>query len=487
MPNTLLENAALMEYKRRIAAYNLANFITYTKQDYKLGWVHEEICTRLDQFLEDVAAKKSPRLIICMPPRSGKSEIVSRKFPAYALGRYPELQIVSASYSGDLSATFCNDVESIIDSEEYQDIFQGIRIPQKHEPTNGEKRQADRFDLMGHKNSYYSVGVGGSLTGRGADILIIDDPIKDMADAMSEKIRNSTWDWYTSTAYTRLSDGGGCIVMCTRWHMDDPIGRLINAMDKGEGDKWTVINYPAIAEKDETHRKTGEALHPERFSLERLLSIKNAVGSRVWQALYQQSPVPDGGAVFRQEWFKFYRRAQLPPHFEITVQSWDMTFKAADNSDFVCGLVIARKGADYYVIARKYGRFNYVESKKQIIDLTFEYPKTFKKLVEDKANGSAIIDDLGRDISGIIPIKPTESKEARAQAVTALFEAGNVYFPDPNEVPWVNEFITELLQFPTGAHDDQVDALTQGLNYLLHKRTYNFSERDKILLRQGIR
>lgn len=446
----------IQEIRLAKARKGLSYFTLHTKPDYLLGWVHKEICDELDRFLQDVADKKSPRLIITMPPRSGKSELVSRRFPAFALGRNPELQIIATSYSSDLSQRFNRDVQRVIDDEKYFDLFPNTRLSNSRVRTDSRGsyiRTSDLFEIVGHAGAYRSCGVGGGITGQGADILIIDDPIKDRAQAGSKTIRDSIWDWYTSTAYTRLSPGGGVIVMATRWHTDDLIGRLIQRM--GEGDTFRIVNYPAIAEHDELHRKAGEALHPERYPLSTLLQIKKTIGSRDWEALYQQHPVPDGGALFKLEWFRRWTASNLPPEFDHTLMSWDMTFKDSKNSDYVVGQVWGKKGPNFYLLDQVRGQWDFVKTKEMVRVLAQKWPRVVRKLVEDKANGSAVISELKSTVSGFVPITPTESKEARASSVTPYFEAGNVFIPEDTEAPWVPHYVSELLEFPAGSHDDQ--------------------------------
>ena len=238
------------ELKIREARNNLLSFISVTYKDYKIGWVHQEICQTLDNFLKDLIDGKRPRLIITMPPRSGKSEIVSRRFPAYFLGKYPDLSIISVSYSASLAEDFSRDVQRIIDSDEYKKIFPDTKLSDKKDKNY--KRTSDFFEIVDHKGVYCSAGVGGSITGKGCDILIIDDPIKNRQEANSETVRKKIYDWYSSTAYTRLSPIGGVIMMCTRWHLDDLIGKVLS--DKNQK-PFHVISYPAIAEHEEPHRK----------------------------------------------------------------------------------------------------------------------------------------------------------------------------------------------------------------------------------------
>lgn len=466
------QRAALREQLRQaLGRATLAGFIRYTYgADYRMGWVHEEICEKLDQFLQDVLDHKSPRLLLMMPPRHGKSEIVSKRFPAYAFGVAPDISIIGTSYAAELASRNNRAVQQVIESPEYGRLFPGTVLSGKG--TRGTQgnflRNSDIFEIVDRKGIYRSAGVGGGITGMGGNILLIDDPIKDRAEADSPAIRKKIYDWYTSTLYTRLAPGGGIIVIMTRWHMDDLCGRLLAAMERGTGDKWTVIRYEAIASRDEPNRAAGEALHEERYPLAELEKIKTTIGSRDWAALYQQSPTVDGGAVFKAEWWKYYTK--LPPKFDAIVQSWDMAFKGTETSDYVVGQVWGRLGADFYLIDQTRGRLSFTETLAAFVRLTAKYPKALKKLVEDKANGPAVIDALKHDVGGIIPVEPQGGKEARAYAVTPLFEAGNVYIPCEALAPWVKQYTAEFEQFPVGANDDQVDATTQALTYLQSRR-----------------
>lgn len=455
--------------KQELARTTLAGFLLYTFPGYEMGWVHAEICQKLDDFLDAVKRKESPRLMLMMPPRSGKTEIVSRRFPAFAFGKNPDISIISTSYSADLANKNNRDVQKVIDCPEYKELFPQTLLSGKGNRGTGDGtylRNSEAFEIVEHNGIYRSAGVGGGITGMGGDILIIDDPIKDRVEADSVTTRNKVWDWYTSTLYTRLSPGGGIIVIMTRWHTDDLCGRLLEAMGNG-GDKWEVISYPAIATHDEEHRKEGEALHPARYPLEQLLKIKAAVGSRDWEALYQQNPVKDGGSIFKEEWLKYYT---VLPQFDALIQSWDMAFKGADESDYVVGQIWGRKGADCYLVDQVRGRMSFTQTLDAFVKLTNKYPKAIRKLVEDKANGPAVIDVLKHKVQGIVPVEPDGGKSARAYAVTPMFEAGNVYLPAPALAPWVKDYTTELLQFPVVAHDDQVDATTQALRDLQQKK-----------------
>ncbi len=386
------------------------------------------------------------------------SELASRRFPAYALGRYPDLSVISTSYAADLSSRMNRDVQRVIDSPEYRELFPGTALYGKNIRTVGNGsylRNSDIFEIVGHAGCYRSAGVGGGITGMGGHIVIVDDPFKDRASADSPTIRQNVWDWYTSTLYTRLAPGGGVLIINTRWHMADLSGRLLEAAARGEGDHWRVVNFPAIATEDEPHRKAGEALHPERYPLEQLLAIKKALGTRDWEALYQQRPTPDGGAIFKSEWLRFWLPKDLPEQFDQLLISWDMTFKDGDDTDFVVGQVWGRKGADRYLLDQVRRRMGFTDTVAAFRALAAKWPGATRKLVEDKANGPAVIDALKHAVPGIIPVEPDGSKTARAHAVTTFFEAGNVLIPHPEHCPWAREYVAELTQFPGAPHDDQ--------------------------------
>lgn len=467
------------ELKIREARNNLLSFISVTYKDYKIGWVHQEICETLDLFLKDLIDGKRPQLIITMPPRSGKSEIVSRRFPAYFLGKYPDLSIISVSYSATLAEDFCRDVQRIIDSDEYKAIFPNTKLSDKKDKNY--KRTSDIFEIVDHKGVYCSAGVGGGITGKGCDILIIDDPIKNRQEANSENTRKKIFDWYSSTAYTRLSPIGGVIMMCTRWHLDDLIGKVLS--DKNQK-PFHVISYPAIAEHDEPHRKQGEALHPERFSLEILNEIKSTLSASDWLSLYQQRPTPEGGAIFEVSKLRYFDESSEPKRFDQIVGSWDMTFKENKTSDFVVGQLWGRKGSEFYLLDMVRDRMDFVKTLKVFINFANKHKNCNCWLVEDKANGTAIISTLKKHISGIIPITPKESKQERAYAITPYLEAGNIFFPKNQN--FTKDLEEEMLQFPAGAHDDTVDSMTQALNYFRTKKRVQMSESNKMYLLRGL-
>ena len=450
---------------------NLMAFVKATMPSYDIGWVHREICGQLMRFFVKVKKKESPRLIITMPPRHGKSQLVSRHFPSWGLGVDPDTSIIAASYSASLAKRFNKNVQNIIESDIYREIFPNTSFTERSEKVRFVKRRKtyvktmEFFEVPGFEGSLRSVGVEGGITGMGADILIIDDPFKDRKSADSPTVRESVWDWYTSTAYTRLSPGGGVLVTVTRWHENDLVGRLVDAMKQEGGDQWEIINYPAIAERDEPHRKKGEALHPGRYPLEMLLRIKHNIGSYDWGSLYQQHPTPRGGGVFKAKWIRHW--TECPKVFDRVIQSWDFTFKDSENSDNVSGQVWGQLGSNFYLLDNDTARMDFVSQVRAMQRMSSKWPEALEKVVEDKANGPAIISAIGSRIPGIVPYTPRGSKTARAYSVSPLFEAGNVYLPPMDEEhPWVKKYVDELLAFPNAEHDDQVDSTTQALDTL---------------------
>ena len=450
---------------------NLMAFVKATMPSYDIGWVHREICGQLMRFFVKVKKKESPRLIITMPPQHGKSQLVSRHFPSWGLGVDPDTSIIAASYSASLAKRFNKNVQNIIESDIYREIFPNTSFTERSEKVRFVKRRKtyvktmEFFEVPGFEGSLRSVGVEGGITGMGADILIIDDPFKDRKSADSPTVRESVWDWYTSTAYTRLSPGGGVLVTVTRWHENDLVGRLVDAMKQEGGDQWEIINYPAIAERDEPHRKKGEALHPGRYPLEMLLRIKHNIGSYDWGSLYQQHPTPRGGGVFKAKWIRHW--TECPKVFDRVIQSWDFTFKDSENSDNVSGQVWGQLGSNFYLLDNDTDRMDFVSQVRAMQRMSSKWPDALEKIVEDKANGPAIISAIGSRIPGIVPYTPRGSKTARAYSVSPLFEAGNVYLPPMDEEhPWVKKYVDELLAFPNAEHDDQVDSTTQALDTL---------------------
>lgn len=469
----IIEEARKELARRELARRHLKYFVQKVYQGtYLMGWIHELICDELDQFYDDVMNKKSPRLIITMPPRSGKSELFSRMFPAYALGRNPDLNFISTSYSPDLAKRMNRDVQRIIDHNAYKVIFPNTKLNSKRVVSDSRGayvRNTTEFEVVDHHGSYRGAGSGSPINGMGADIFLIDDPIKDRATAESDVLREKIHEWFTSTAYTRLAPTGGMIIGNTRWHVDDLSGRIVEKMKVG-GETYKVINFPAIADDDEYFngrllRRAGEALHPDRFPLARLEVIKNTIGDRDWNSLYQQKPILDGGNLFKGDWFRYYILSDLPTTFDAMLMSWDLTFHGDATADFVAGSVWGKKDARFFLLDFVNERMDFVTTLDAIEAMSAKWPGCTTKLIEDKANGSAAINILKNKLSGIIPVNPQGKKTERAERILPLFRAGNVYFPMPQMRPGIANFISQLTQFPSSKNDDMVDSTTQALDH----------------------
>lgn len=432
-----------------------------------VNWHHEV----MGEALMEVLRGECKRLMIFMPPRMGKSEMVSRRFPAFAFGQDPTRNIIVSSYSADLANSMNLDVQRIMLDQSYLDLFPNVRLDANKLIPGNFKQRENFFDIaMKDGGGYKSSGIGGPLTGFGFDIGIIDDFIKNRKDAESATYRDALFNWYTSTFYTRRnSDDAAIILTVTRWHEADLAGRLLELQESDpDADQWKVIEFPAIREMnhDSPHdpREVGEALWPYRYNLEALNKIRINSGPRDWSSLHQQSPFTAGGGIVKSEWWKMYDQRDLPRFFDTLIQSWDFTFKKKEDSDFVVGQVWGKKGSDIFLLDQLRRRMGFVESRQAMIDMSRKWPKAMTKLVEDKANGTAIIDTLKNSMLGILPINPTESKEARAHACSGIIEAGNVHLP--RTADFTPGFIKEWTSFPNGTNDDQVDASTQALNYM---------------------
>lgn len=443
----------ITEARIELARQKYKHYLVYTHfGKYKLAPHNELLADKLDS----VERGEVKRLMVFMPPRHGKSMTISETFPSYFIGKNPERRVIEASYGDDLAIKFGRMNKSKIDS--YGEELFGITINKKNASNKN-------FGIDGHRGGMISSGIFGTVTGEGADLLIIDDPIKNRVEANSETYRNRVWDEWQSTLYTRLHPGGAVIVVLTRWHEDDLAGRLLRL----EPDVWDVVSLPAEAEENDIlEREPGSPLWASHgFDSVWIETTKRAVGSQAWASLYQQRPSPAEGSIFHRKWWKFYKI--LPTRFDELIQSWDCAFKDNNDSDFVVGQVWGRIGADVYLVDQVRDRMDITVTMKAIESLSKKYPKASRKLVEDKANGPAIIQMLKNKVPGLIPVNPEGGKTVRAQAVSPFFESGNVYIPEPSLAPWVHDYMEEFAVFPNGKHDDSVDSTTQAINRLLVK------------------
>ncbi len=429
------------ERSQRLAARSsLIGFTEYTLKKYRAAPHHRQIA----EALEAVERGEIERLMIFMPPRHGKSELASRRFPAWYLGRHPEREIIAAGYGERFAEEFGRDVRNLVSGRDFSRAFPGVQLA-------ADSQASGRWHTS-QGGAYRAAGVGSGITGRGANLFVIDDPIKGHEEAESQIIRDKIWHWYLSDVYTRLESPHAVVIIQTRWHWDDLAGRLLNEQGSG-GDQWTVLDHPAINAK-------GEALWPEpdRFPLHRLEHIRSVVGPRIWNSLYQQTPTPDEGDIFRREWFKYYDR--VPAHlrtygasdYAVTADGGDYTVHlvcGVDPEDDIYLLDVWREqtAADvwidtYLALADKHRPLMWAGEKGQI-------EKAIGPFLAKRSRERGIYQQLKLYASAT-------DKPTRARSISARMANGKVYFP--RAAPWLALFESELLQFPAGVTDDQVDA-----------------------------
>ncbi|MED4126319.1 phage terminase large subunit [Halalkalibacterium halodurans] len=452
---TLTEDQKKILAKQARSELSRRSFVDYVAHVHHGLFTHFKHTRYLCEQLQPIADGEKRKILIELPPRHGKSMAVTESFPSYFIGRNPDKRVITAAYGDSLARRFGRMNKQKID-EFGAEIFD-IQIA-------WDASKAGNWSLEGHRGGMLATGIGGAITGEGADLLIVDDPFKNREAANSPTIRNKVWDEWQSTLLTRLQKNASIIVIMTRWHEDDLIGRILQWEN---ADEWQRIRIPAIAEdeNDLLGREIGEPLCPELGFDEKWAKEKKIeVGSMVWAALYQQRPSPPSGAVIKRKWFEYYK--QIPSNMDELIQSWDFTFKDTKDSDYVVGQVWGRRGGEYYLLDQVRDQMDFPTSIAAIKSLSAKWPEARAKLVEDKANGSAVISTLRGEVSGLVPVQPKGSKVERAYAVTPLMEAGNVFLPHPTIAPWIHDYVEECASFPLGANDDQVDTTTQALDRL---------------------
>lgn len=421
------------------------------------NWHLEVMCAAL----EGCRRGEITRLIVNVPPRSLKSLCASVAFPAFILGHDPSAQIICASYAQDLANKLSLDCRSALLSSWYQELFPQTKL-------SGQRQALPEF--MTTRNGFrLATSVGGVLTGRGADYIIIDDPTKP-EDALSETQRKYTNDWFSHTLYNRLNDKRkGCIILIMqRLHQDDLVGHVLNT------EPWKVIKFPAIAEEDETHiiktlydtrhfvRRRGEALHPEREPLEILQRLREVQGEYNFAGQYQQEPAPLGGGMVKEGWFRI--DSDLPPKFDLVFQSWDTATKPTELSDFSVCITLGLKGKHLFVLNVYRKRVAYPDLKRAVREQA-EMFGAQTVLIEDKSSGTQLIQEsVSEGMHVVKGCTPTTDKTMRMHAVTSTIENGFVHLPD--KAPWLGEYLLEITTFPASKYTDQVDATSQGLEWV---------------------
>lgn len=480
LPRSLLvkkaaEKARVEISRRASGRYSLLGFTKYTMSDYMVGPQHRLLCDRLDA----VERGEIKRLMVFMPPRHGKSELTSKRFPAWFLGRNPTKQIITASYGATLAQGFGRDVRNIVASPEFSALFPEIGVASD---------SAARDNWHTNKGGVYTaMGVGGGLTGKGAHVALIDDPVKDRQDAESPIIRDAAWDWYRSVLRTRLMPNGAIVLVLTRWHPDDLAGRLLSEMENGTGEAWEVLSLPAICDSDHDalRRGIGEALWPEVFPVAELNNIEKSVGPREWSALYQQNPTPGEGTLFKAAMIPV---VDAPPSGGKIVRRWDLAATrqiGTRDPDWTVGVKMAE-----YPDGR-YGILNIVRMREGPAEVEATITNTAS--LDGKGVEVVIPQDPGqagvaqsqyliRKLSGyrVKAIRETGDKATRAAPFASQVNAGNVFMV---RGVWNNTFVEELNQFPAATHDDQVDAAAGAFSALCEARKpliFSSADNDQI-------
>lgn len=424
----------------------LTPFSGFVNPRYKPAWLHYEIARQLER----VEKGQIKRLMLFVPPRHGKSQLASIDFPAWYLGRHPEKEIITASYSAELAQDFGYKTRNLVNSQEYQTLF--------NTKLRDDSKSKAKW-LTNEGGGYTAVGVGGPITGRGADLLIIDDPVKNREEAESLTIRDKVWNWYTSTAYTRLEKDASVILIMTRWHKDDLAGRLLEKA-KEDGEQWDVIEFPAIATRDEHYRKRGEALWPEKYDFDALTTIKNTIGIYDWQSLYQQQPISSETQEFREEHFKYRTMEQVESLDTNNILTLDTAISQKASADYngYCINFIDKENK-WNIKAWKAK-----ESPKQLIDNLFALWDKYhldiigiEKTIYLQAIKSFLDDEMARrnKFLTIVELQHNQTaKETRIRGIIPRYEAGAVYHIKGH----CEELEEQQLTFPKGIHDDILDA-----------------------------
>ena len=457
------------EAYRRKARNNFHTFLNYCNPLYDRHWFHTLIAQKCQELLEG----KIKKMMLFVPPQHGKTEIVSRLFPAFAFGKNPNFKIVGCSYSSDLAGSISRSVQRYMDSDEYSSLFPNTFLAGRNNraTSHGYLRNVDVFEPVNSTGFYKAVGVATGFTGTPADIAIIDDPVKDAIEAYSSTYRERVWEWYVNVLLTRLHNDSKQLLIMTRWHDDDLAGRIL----KHEGDEWEVVIFPAIKENNNNPldiRQIGESLWEDKHSLEKLRKMEK-ISPRTFSSLYQQRPTIDGGNIIKSEWFGkigkndfdlLYSRFGKPAmHFFADTAYTDK------NSNDPTGVMAAVK------IENKLYIPNAIKVRKEFPELCRFLPEWINSngsdwrstlRVEPKANGLSVIQQLRKDTGLNITqtSSPKDSKETRLWANSGIIECGSVVLVDG---AWNDEFIDEICGFPAKKHDEYVDLLCYAIDFFI--------------------
>tara|TARA_Y100000385_G_C13049410_1_gene619011 strand:+ start:37 stop:1545 length:1509 start_codon:yes stop_codon:yes gene_type:complete len=436
------------------AKTNFLDFVNLMWPSFISGRHHKIMA----EAFEDVANGKLKRLIINMPPRHTKSEFASYLFPAWFLGQYPEKKVIQTAHTAELAVGFGRKVRNLIQGEDFQSVFEGIEL-------SSDSKAAGRWNTN-KKGDYFAIGVGGAVTGKGADVLIIDDPHSEQDAQQGQfnpEVYDRVYEWYTSGPRQRLQPGGAIIIVMTRWSKRDLTGQIVTRFAENQKtDEWKVVEFPAIM-------PSGKPLWPEFWNLDELKSIKEEIPVSKWNAQYQQNPTSEEGALLKREWWKEWDSAD-PPHCQAILQSWDTAFLKTQRSDYsACTTwgvfyhpdVNNGKTPNLILLDAYKEKLEFPELKQMAYEKFWDYEPD-QLIVEKKASGAPLIFELramGLPVTEFTPSRG-QDKIARVNAVTDLFASGVVWHPPTK---WAEDVIEECASFPAGDHDDYVDSVSQAL------------------------
>jgi len=449
--------ALLAEIRRSKTKQLAANdFMAFVKYMWP-GFIHGRHHERMARAFEEVAQGKVKRLIINMPPRHTKSEFASYLLPAWFLGLFPGKKIIQTSHTAELAVGFGRKVRNLVDADHYKDIFPEVAL-------QADSKAAGRW-ATNYSGEYFAIGVGGAVTGKGADLLIIDDPHSEQEATLAEvnpEIYDKTYEWYTSGPRQRLQPGGAIVIVMTRWSKKDLTGQVLKAAAQRSGEEWKVIEFPALL-------PSGNPLWPQFWSLKELEALKTELPNAKWMAQYQQQPTSDVSAIIKREWWRVWEEDN-PPYCEFIIQSWDTAFLKTERSDYSA---CTTWGVFYLPDDRGINQANIIllnafKQRMEFPELKQRAYREYKEwepdtiIVEAKAAGSPLIFELramGIPVQDFTPTKGND-KIARLNSVSDLFASGMVWVPNTS---WAEELVEEVASFPSGEHDDMVDSMSQAL------------------------
>jgi predicted phage terminase large subunit-like protein len=428
-------------------------YVKYVWPNFINGRHHEKMA----RAFEKVANGEVKRLIINMPPRHTKSEFASYLLPSWFLGRFPDKKIIQTSHTAELAVGFGRKVRNLVDSDRYKDIFPQVAL-------QADSKAAGRW-ATNYAGEYFAIGVGGAVTGKGADLLIIDDPHSEQEATLAEtnpEVYDKTYEWYTSGPRQRLQPGGAIVVVMTRWSKKDLTGQVLKAAAQRSGEEWEVIEFPAIL-------PSGNALWPEFWKIEELEALRQELPNGKWMAQYQQEPTSDVSAIVKREWWRIWEQDH-PPFCSYTIQSWDTAFLKSERADYSACTTwgvfeqpddTGKMQSNIILLNAFKKRMEFPELKEAAFE-EFKYWNPDSIIIEAKAAGSPLIFELrsmGIPVQEFTPSKGND-KIARLNAVADMFASGRVWVPNTH---WAEELVEEVASFPSGEHDDLVDSMTQAL------------------------